>query len=446
MDRAEQWRSSAVSRRARIGMALRSESGRKEGGGDGGSGFSDLAEHLPIAGRRASSEQSGTSGEMLTLRAAEGLVDGAGALRLDRRDEHRSCLYLFNDDSSLLSAVRMDALLRPYGIWGQFALAGDAQRMGLSDRQIENYLGREPDFIAPASAFMSSAMLGQFDYVHSAKFPKGFRDFLRAHDWRSYHRRPCFVSTFPGLELLPNEGLPARSVADVLCFNNFADMEAGRERLAAARRDAPPPVDILRFNPLLLTARSAPPEPRIVRTLVFFVQSALPASRAGRQDVADLLRQITVTNPACRVLVKLRHLRGEDRHHTHREYVSFQALLAGAGARVECVDISMERALRCADAVLTCSSTAGLQALAQGVPAMFYDSYPDHEHESQWPGVRRLLTGSNLVVSREQAVRLDAPRADPRWFEENLSTSADLAKLVTAMRRGLRLVQADCAA
>jgi hypothetical protein len=385
-------------------------------------------------------------GEMLTLRPAEGLTDGAGASRLDRGDEHRSCLYLFNDDSSLLSAVRMDALLRPYGVWGQFALSGDAQRMGLSERQIENYLGREPDFIAPVSSFMSSAMLSQFDYVHSAKFPKAFRDFLRAYEWSGFRRRPCFVSTFPGLELLPNEGLRARSVADILCFNNFADLEAGRERLDAARRNSPPPVEILRFNPLLLTARNSPPEPRIVRTLVFFVQSALPASRAGRQDVADLLRQITVANPACRVLVKLRHLRGEDRYHTHREYVSFQSLLAGAGPRVECVDISMERALRCADAVLTCSSTAGLQALAHGVPAMFYDSYPDHEHESQWPGVQRLLKASNLIVSREQAVRLDTPRADPRWFQENLSTSADLARLISAMRRGLRLVQADCAA
>lgn len=355
--------------------------------------------------------------------------------------DHQSCVFLFNDDSSLLSCVKMSKLLLNFGIWSRFGMLSDPKRPSLSPRQIEYFLGREPDFIAPASAFQKRDFLEQFEYVYSAKYTKSFRELLRSNSWDGFSRRPCFISAFPGLELLPDDGIPARSVADVRCFNNTIDLDLHHRRARPERRP-----DALRFSPLLYTENPAPlPPTGAVRRLVFLTQSALPAVREGREHIIDMLNQISLRNPSCEVLVKLRHVSGENRFHTHREYIPYQKMLEDLdNPQIRIVDGHMEDVLLDADATLTCSSTAGLEGMTFGVPAMYYTSYPMHKLEHQFRGTRRLFKGSNLEVSQSQLLNLEVPKIDTQWWSDNFTGPRDLDLLVSKMREKARNLQRDC--
>ncbi len=342
---------------------------------------------------------------------------------------YRSCLYIFVDDSSLISAVKMSKILRMHGVIAKFALITDNLRQVVSRRQVGIILGREPDYLESQSNLISPSLISQFDYVYSAKYPKRIRDQMRQGSWANYRRRPVFISAFPGLELLPNAGIPARSVADILCYNSTVDLEVASSLTDLGNRV------LLRFNPLLYTSSEIPPAPKRVRHLVFLTQNSLPLWRKGREDVVSLLLSIASANPDCRITIKLRQEAGEDRFHTHKEYVPYKSLLSGTAAadRFCYSSGTMEEALNGADCILTCSSTAGVEALAMGIPAMFYSDYHGFAEEPQYAGIMRVFSGSGIQVTREQAVGLSVPTANPDWWHNTISRPDDLSKLLKAM-------------
>lgn len=360
-----------------------------------------------------------------------------------KNGDYRSCLFLFNDDSSLISAVKTSRLLSKYNIVPYFAYVTRAHYVTVSERQMDMILGREADFSMSMAAILNVNFLCQFDFVYSAKYVKQARDRIKDGSLNSYHRRPVFLSAFPGLELLPEIGLKSRSSADVLCFNSRSDLELAKATTITT------PCETVRFCSMLYTEFDQPPHaPERVRSLLFIPQNALPLKREGRQHVAEVISEIASAHPDCRIKVKLRQEMGENSFHTHREYVSYRSLLSDLlpEGRISYDSGAMEDAVRHADAVLTCTSTGAAEALALGVPAMFYTAYPGASEEPQHEGVQRLFEGSGLQVTREQAIDLQVPVATEQWWRDNMTRPADVQVLVAAMREAYArvIVAAHC--
>ncbi|HEY8343324.1 MAG TPA: DUF6716 putative glycosyltransferase [Calditerricola sp.] len=81
---------------------------------------------------------------------------------------------------------------------------------------------------------------------------------------------------------------------------------------------------------------------------------------------------------------------------------------------------------------LTCSSTAALEALAHGVPAAFF---LDYEGPDRLNGpARSALTGSGLILSRQEVLNLTVREPDPEWMNGTLSDPRAADRLLSIIR------------
>lgn len=162
-------------------------------------------------------------------------------------------------------------------------------------------------------------------------------------------------------------------------------------------------------------ARSAERVEREGTDLVFAAQAIVPRLREHREHVARLLVRAARAQPDRRVVLKLRARPGEAE--THRELVSYPELLAELGETPPNLVIStapMREALETAEGLVTVSSTAAIEAAAQGVPVIALDTF----------GVsRRLINlvfeGSGLLAGDEDVVARRFHRPAPEWLDEN---------------------------
>lgn len=351
--------------------------------------------------------------------------------------DHKSCLFMFHDDSSLISAVAMARLLKPYGFFSYFGWVLDAKRPALSHRQIELYLGRQPDAINSATSYLRPNFLEQFDFVYSAKYTRIIREYLSQRRWHNFKRRPVFISTFPGLELLPDLGMRLRSLADVLCVNSVNDFELMSNTRDLADRY------LVRFNPVFFSNKKPPHPPQSVRNLLFLPQNSIPLHRRGRESIASLLKEIINQNTSTRVCIKFRNELHEDRFHTHKEYISYSKILSDIG----CIDKfsfsseSIDKIIKDFDAVLTCSSSGGIEAMVKGTSAAFYIDYPTANSEPQYDGTKRLLQNSNLVISRQEVTSLSMPTVDTSWWNDNVSGNDQLIELLKVMEKATKAIR-----
>jgi hypothetical protein len=352
----------------------------------------------------------------------------------DRRAPTRA-LMIFHDDSSLAVARAFADLLAERGAEVSFmrflAHAGAADK--LSPRQLKQGLGPwRVDRMATGLEACDEVYLGRFSLVASAKFPLLYRKLWSAGGWRFPGRRPLFLALFPGLELARGRGYEIRRYADIICLPTLRDLEDYAGRALPGR---PPGQTALRFHPRLL--RRAPGGPKQRRRLVFFTQSVAPATLAGRLDVARLLIEIAHAHPGLDVVVKRRHRRDENLTHTHIERHDYETLLSRleAPGNLTVSDESADDALDSAALALTCSSTSGLEALARGVPAMFYLDYAEAAADPLNAPMRAVLSGGGPLTTRRQALDLTPPTAADTWLDAMLSTKTDLDAVMEAAAR-----------
>ncbi|MEM9783121.1 MAG: DUF6716 putative glycosyltransferase [Pseudomonadota bacterium] len=348
----------------------------------------------------------------------------------------RQALLLFHDDSSLAVARAFADLLvaRDWVPTLVRFLAESDDTTRLSDRQLA--LGLGPYGPAPtmhARTVADPAFLDRFAIVASAKFPALYRCLWRWRGWR-FRRRPVFVGFFPGLELRPEIGFRLRASVDILCLVTEADRHAYSATPLTTR---PTHQRTLRLHPRLIRAgQPGRMAQGPCRRIVFFTQSVVPASLEGRRHVATLLLEIAHTHPDAEVVVKLRHRVEENRHHAHVERYGYEALLAEMApappANLTIADGPMESVLD-ADLAITCSSTAGMETLAEGIPTLFFLDFPGAEGEALTAPMRRVLQGSGLLADRQAILELEQRAPAPAWRDAVLSSDADLDALLSAV-------------
>ncbi|GLI28087.1 hypothetical protein ARHIZOSPH14_23290 [Agromyces rhizosphaerae] len=264
--------------------------------------------------------------------------------------------------------------------------------------------------------------------------------------------RPVLLSGFPGITI-PAEpkAIVYREQTDLVVLHSH------REVREFARNAAGMPVDVsfglarLPFLGLSSVAAGADASgPATVRPgggarddVVFAVQAKVPRTLEDRERLVGWLVEAARAQSARRVVVKVRARSGEAQ--THAEAHDLQELLASpsvAGSlppNLVVEDGPMAAHLKRAAALVTVSSTAVLEAIAEGVPALLLDDFGVEKAM-----INTVFAGSGLLASHEALVAGEYRDPDPAWIEDNyFHPAADddwivqLGALVAARDRGV---------
>jgi len=241
-------------------------------------------------------------------------------------------------------------------------------------------------------------------------------------------QRPVVVTGLPGMSIPALRGaLEYRRHCDLMVVHSRREVAAYSRLGRAVGVTLPVALATLPF--------AAPDAGRPGGTdLVFAAQALVPADRADRRRIAEILRLAAVADPSRRVVVKLRSRPGEVEAHQERD--GYTELLDHAPDNLVFSFAPMAEALATAEGLVTVSSTAAIEALAAGVPVIALDEF----------GVRPALLnhvfdGSGLLGGADDVVARRFRHPDPRWAAANYfhdrreSTWWEQTRNLVALRR-----------
>ncbi|MFB9354138.1 DUF6716 putative glycosyltransferase [Sneathiella chinensis] len=343
-------------------------------------------------------------------------------------------LLLFKDDSSLMSAVKLERILGGENFTFEYCYAHNSRHGGreLSERQINLSLeGRKVDYTLEIREASDERFLEKFDTVYACKYPGIFKMKWVLRLWNFKARRPCFVSSFPGIEFTPKSGIRARQYSDVVCLNTVDDVSVFR-KFASKRWQKN--TEAIQFSPFFFSKNKVHAEAP-VRNVVFFSQSVMPESREGRVDVLGFLVEAARLNPGVLITIKLRHLENENKVHTHKEQYSYPSLLReefplDAPENLVFSADSMEKILEECDFAVTVASTAGVEALGSGIPTLFLGDFMGIRDEWYHKALIEFVGESGLLGGKEDLLSLRPSRPDEAWYMNTMSTE-DHVKILT---------------
>ncbi len=186
---------------------------------------------------------------------------------------------------------------------------------------------------------------------------------------RRVPRRPVLVTGLPGISFPAKwKGVFSRARADLFVLHSHREV---RDYEALAAENGVEPFFALATLPFAAapprtTRRGPAPTPDSV---VFAAQPSVPPTREERARVVQWLAETARQHPEWRVVVKTRAVAGEQQ--THREAFPYADLVpADAPPNLVVATGSMATHLDRAVALVTISSTAVLEAVARGIPAL----------------------------------------------------------------------------
>lgn len=191
---------------------------------------------------------------------------------------------------------------------------------------------------------------------------------------RRVPRRPVLVTGLPGISFPAKwKGVFSRARADLFVLHSHREV---RDYEALATENGVEPFFALATLPFAAApARTAPngtasrSPARTPDSVVFAAQPSVPPTREERASVVQWLAEAARQHPEWRVVVKTRAVAGEQQ--THREAFPYADLVpADAPPNLVVATGPMATHLDRAVALVTISSTAVLEAVARGIPAL----------------------------------------------------------------------------
>ncbi|WP_172300532.1 DUF6716 putative glycosyltransferase [Pseudoruegeria sp. HB172150] len=325
-------------------------------------------------------------------------------------------LLPFSDDSTLFFVQRMRAVLEGHGC--ELCTAWLTSGSPLSYRQLTAVLPEGPDILLLAEAFRQVTPLQEFDAIVTSRVFAPLRDMLKKAHLRHMAGRPCVIAFQGGLDFDPERGFANRSRTDSLFIVPKGDI--ARYRAVAERLDAG--AQYLGFgHPTFLGPPPVPEDLAARRDVVFFAQALSPATRAGRLFVLRMLAAVARAHPERTVWIKLRHLPHENRDHLHREELPYPELIAAlpgpCPANLRLTAEPMDDVLARAGIGITCTSTAAVDLVRAGVPALVFLDYAENYLDPLVPPMRRLFAESGLIAGVEEVLQLCPKTPETPWLE-----------------------------
>ncbi|GGL72290.1 hypothetical protein GCM10009706_08250 [Curtobacterium citreum] len=237
---------------------------------------------------------------------------------------------------------------------------------------------------------------------------------------RRVPRRPVLLTGLPGISYPAKwKGVFFRARADVFVLHSHREVRAYRALASAGGIEPAFALATLPFarsrgqGGLGDERAGGRGDERGRDAVVFAAQPSVPADLEDRRRVVGWLVETARRHPEWRVVVKVRAAAGE--HQTHREQWPYPELLpADRPANLVVESGPMAQHLDRAVALVTISSTAVLEAVARGVPALTLTDF----------GVSRALINEVFVDSGLEGDAVDLVEGRfgtvrPEWLHDN---------------------------
>ena len=228
---------------------------------------------------------------------------------------------------------------------------------------------------------------------------------------RRVPRRPVLLTGLPGISFPAKwKGVFLRARADLFVLHSHREVRAYRD---LARAGGTEPHFALATLPFARSRGGAADDDTVRDAVVFAAQPSVPSDEQDRRRIVGWLAETARRHPEWRVVVKVRATAGE--HQTHREQFPYPDLLpADAPSNLVVEGGPMAQHLARAVALVTVSSTAVLEAVAQGVPALTLTDF----------GVSRALINEVFVDSGLEGDATDLVdgrfgRVRSEWMHDN---------------------------
>ena len=227
------------------------------------------------------------------------------------------------------------------------------------------------------------------------------RDMVKRRHVKMSARRPVVISFQGGLDFTPERGFDNRRHADAVFLVPARDVETYRA-FAEAKQFDWQHVD---FGHPTFTRMPAKTSGQGRRDVFFFAQAISPRTRRARQHVLDMLCVIARRDPSRDVYIKLRHLPGENEAHLHREKFSYASLLEqmrDPPANLKLTACPMPEAIAQAGLGITCTSTAAIDLIREGIPTQVYLDYVENYFDPLVGPMRKLFEGSDTIANLQE--------------------------------------------
>ncbi|OII38398.1 hypothetical protein BIU98_14440 [Curtobacterium sp. MMLR14_010] len=230
---------------------------------------------------------------------------------------------------------------------------------------------------------------------------------------RRVPHRPVLVTGLPGISFPAKwKGVFSRARADLFVLHSHREV---RDYEALAAENGVEPFFALATLPFAAApARAARRDPAPTPdSVVFAAQPSVPPTREERARIVQWLAETARQHPEWRVVVKTRAVAGEQQ--THLEAFPYADLVpADAPPNLVVATGPMATHLDRAVALVTISSTAVLEAVARGIPALTLTDF----------GVSRPLINEVFVDSGLEGDAIDLVdgvfgRVRPDWMRDN---------------------------
>ncbi|PWC04970.1 DUF6716 putative glycosyltransferase [Agromyces badenianii] len=233
--------------------------------------------------------------------------------------------------------------------------------------------------------------------------------------------RPVIVSGFPGLTIpAAPKAIVYRELVDLIVLHSRREVREFRANAVGLGVAVEFGLATLPFLPETAVTDAAADPAR--RDLVFAAQAKVPAEREDRVRLLGWLADAARRRPSRRVVVKVRARPGEAQ--THAEAFDFAELLADAEVRRELggslppnlvvEDGPMSQHLSSAAGLVTVSSTAVLEAVAAGIPALLVDEFGIDAKL-----INTVFEGSGLFGGAEALAGWETRHPNPDWLADN---------------------------
>ena len=356
-------------------------------------------------------------------------------------------LLLFCDDSTLIFCSRLAGLLIEADRRAQITFAAYAPESALSDRQLRQYLPKGDYEILDTAGLKSALMDGQYDAILTSRVFRSLDRMLSDPLYRQKAGRARVVSFLGGLDFSPGRGMRNRRHCDVVYLFPRAICKSFRKSYVQPATEGMAEWPAVGFgHPAFLMPKS-PPAATLnpAGDIYFFAQALSPSTARARMHMLAVMAAIARRNPDRNVWIKLRHLPDENTRHLHREQHDYPGLAAARTdlpPNLRLTARTMAQALSNASLGITCTSTAAIDLVREGVPAMVHLDYPDTALDPLVGPMRRLFTGSNLIKPLEDILNLRFDAPDPDWLAD-IFCARELGSDVLAMIAGGPAKKAD---
>ncbi|MDV2964540.1 DUF6716 putative glycosyltransferase [Nitratireductor aquimarinus] len=232
---------------------------------------------------------------------------------------------------------------------------------------------------------------------------------LRERIQANPQKRPIIVSAYVGMVIDGHVGgYLYRAASDLICVNSPYDYEV----YAEAAKDFGISTSSLEVTGLsIIGAETEPQKEGDIRQVLFADQLAIPDSTIDRKVVYQNLLEYAVKHPSRRVIVKPRHRPDEGSFHKGKypPETHFAGRPLPRNLSIDYTPIS--ELLPTTDLLLTVSSTAALEALAQGVRVGIIADVGVREKHGN-----HMFIGSGLIRTFDQIASDDIGSPSADWL------------------------------